>query len=188
MEIMFRKLKLSDDLEKVSELIYESDKYIYPTLFNDLNNCKKIMPGFIKGQTLFNYDYIYVALIKDIVVGIVVIMPKYLNDNYQNMKSILNKNNINLKNFEWVNKEYFETLNFDFKGTYITNVAVDKNYRHMGIATKMMNSLPSGTYSLAAVKDNLVAVEMYKKAGFEIIYEYPGFKEVPCVEMVRCER
>ena len=49
----------------------------------------------------------------------------------------------------------------------------------------MMNNLPNETYSLAAVKDNENAVNMYLKSGFKILYEYDGFKKIRCVEMVR---
>ena len=59
-------------------------------------------------------------------------------------------------------------------------------FRGKHVATKMLNSLPNkNTYSLACVKDNKNARELYRKCGFEFKFEYPGYTDIPCVELVR---
>ena len=185
--MFLRKMKLDDDMDAISEMIYETDPWIYPTFLNTIDYCKKVMPLFIRANTLFNYNNIYVAEDDGVIKGIVIIMAKYPKNNYQEMKKVIEDNKLDLPNFEWLNKDYFETLNFDFKGTYIINVCVKKEYRQEGIASFMLANLPKKTYSLAVVKANEVATKLYLKSGFEKLYEYPGFMEVPCVEMVRYE-
>lgn len=186
--MILRKMSLADDMVSISEMIYDTDPWIYPTFLGNVDYAKKVMPLFIKANTIYNYNNIYVADDDGIIKGIVIIMEKFPVDNYYVMKKIISDNKLDLPKFEWLNKDYFETLNFDFKGIYITNVCVKKEYRGKGIASFMLANLPNKTYSLAVVKENLIATKLYLDSGFEKLYEYPGFMEVPCIEMVRWEK
>ena len=46
-KIIIRKANKNDDLERISELIYNVDPYIYPYWFETLENCKKVLPKLI---------------------------------------------------------------------------------------------------------------------------------------------
>ena len=91
--IVVRKLEENDDLEKVSELLYKTDEYIYPYWFGDLDNCiRELTPLLLEDKFFFNINNLYVAYDKkeDSIVGVVCIVDKdidldynYKNHNYQ---------------------------------------------------------------------------------------------------------
>ena len=64
----------------------------------------------------------------------------------------------------------------------IANVAVDGGYRRRGIATRLLEELVNEAVSLGADKmflsvrvDNLPAIELYKKLGFETVGVRRGY-------------
>ena len=62
-KIIIRKANKNDDLERISELIYNVDPYIYPYWFENLENCKKILPKLIlEDNFIFNIETIYIAI------------------------------------------------------------------------------------------------------------------------------
>ena len=68
----------------------------------------------------------------------------------------------------------------------VTNVAVDKNYRGMGIATELIRTLLDKgisegikTFTLEVRESNSPAIVLYEKAGFVFIGKRPGFYDKP---------
>lgn len=54
-KIIIRKANKNDDLERILELIYNVDPYIYPYWFKNLENCKKVLPKLIlEDNFIFN--------------------------------------------------------------------------------------------------------------------------------------
>ncbi len=186
MDIQICKLTLNDNLEEVSRLIYFTDKYIYPTLFNnDINYAIKILTEFIKNETIYNYKNIIIAKIDGKIVGLINYLNVFPNNNYEEMlKAYKNASHDIDENFIKVNKDYFEQLK-DFKYTHLVCVSVDENYRRKGIAKMMIDYFDKTNLTLAAVKSNIGAIKLYEKCGFRYLYDYPGFLNVPCIEMER---
>ena len=75
--IVVRPMIISDDISVVSALIYNTDPYIYPEAFGDINNAKAIIPDLInKRNGLFSPDNILVATVGKDVQGIAVLLKE----------------------------------------------------------------------------------------------------------------
>lgn len=188
-EITFRKLRLTDDLEKVAELIYNTDPYIFPYEYEgNLDKAKAILVNMIKGDTLYNYENIYVAISGETIVGMIVAARAPLSLKAEPMMDCYLKADAVVDGrFKKVYKEYYELLNDEPDGIYIANVCVDKFFRGQGIGKKMLTAFlrDDETYNLETVKANESAFALYTSMGFEMQYEYPGFTAVPCYRMTR---
>ncbi len=187
-KIIVRPLSIQDDFKTVSKLIYYTDKWVYPALFdNDVELAMKVIPKMMMLNTVFSYLNIQIACIGNIIVGVMVFMRDYPKSNYQDMKSaFLNTIGKVTPRFEETMDGYFNLLDFSFKGIQILNLSVDNNYQNRHVAQTMIESLSKNeTYSLACVKENLPARKLYEKTGFHYLYDYPGFTGIICVELVR---
>lgn len=176
------------EIEAIGRLIYYTDPYIYPDFFNDdINLSIKCAKEMITHKTVYNHKYIKLGKINGEVAGFMVILEKYPKDNYQEMKQAMIDSLGYLTNkFEDCMVGYFNTLDCDWEGLQIMSLAVLPEFRQKRVATKMLNSLSSKyTYSLACVKDNRSARDLYRKCGFTFKYEYPGYTDIMCVELVR---
>ena len=131
-----RKLTESDRLDKIAELIYFTDKYIFPYMFGgDLEQAKKVFVQMIKTDTIYNFDNIYAAFVDGEPVAIVIMKRTPLNIAYQDMlNAYLSANSVIDARFGKVYNEYYALLNDEPEGVYISNVCVDKAFRGMGIA------------------------------------------------------
>ncbi len=68
-----RALSADDDLTAVARLIFSSDDYIYPYLFdNDLPTAEKVLVNMILGDTLYNYKNIRVAVCSDQIIAMMI--------------------------------------------------------------------------------------------------------------------
>ena len=66
MNIEYRKANQNDNLEKLAELIYIVDPYIYPYWFSNLQNCKNELTNLILDEGfIFNINTTYVAVNKN---------------------------------------------------------------------------------------------------------------------------
>lgn len=76
--MVFRKAKKGDNFNKIAELIYQTDKYIYPFWFQDYPNWKEILVYLINQKgALFYYKNILVCEDRGEIVGILV----YISEN-----------------------------------------------------------------------------------------------------------
>lgn len=179
-----RPLTLSDNLESVAELIYITDKYIYPTWFKTLNHAKTILPYIMTKKCIYNYKNILIAVVDEKIVGALVYLDSFPENNYLEIKRAYQESKLSIDtNFEHVNQYYLNTLKDSLFGRNIVCLAVLPEYRHKHIATYLLNSIKEKKQSLAVVKDNHIALELYKKCGFQIYCEYAGYLDVPCYEM-----
>ena len=65
-QIVIRSASNNDNLERIAELIYKTDPYIYPYWFENIDNCKKMLPVLMKQDGfIFNLKNIDVAVEKD---------------------------------------------------------------------------------------------------------------------------
>ena len=186
--ITCRRLNTEDDLSAVARLIYYTDDYIFPYLYREkLDVAQKVITNMIKRNTIYNYKNILVALDGERIVGIVVSQATPITIDLNEMCGCFVDAGVILDDrFAKVYNEYYKLLEDEPSGVYIANVCVDKLYRGMGIAQKMLgNVLKNATYYLETVKANEAAVRLYLNLGFEIMYEYPGFTDVPCYRMMR---
>ena len=191
-EIICRPLNLKDDLKQVARLIYFTDDYVFPHLYNnDINVATAVIPNMIKRDTIYNYKNITVAVCDDKIAGIVVCKKSPIKMNLNEMCGCFLDSGVVLdERFAKVYNEYYKLLDDEPNGIYIANVCVDKLYRRMGIAKKLLTFVlkDNETYNLESVKANAAAVNLYLSLGFQIEAEYPGFTGVPCYRMKRNAR
>ena len=176
------------EIEAIGRLIYYTDPYVYPAFFNgDINLSVRCAKALLTRDTLFNYKNIKLGKINGKVAGFMVILKEFPKNNYEEMKNAMKESLGHLTpKFEHAMEGYFNTLDYDWEGIQIMSLAVLPEFRRMRVGTKMLNSLSRKyTYSLACVKDNASARAMYAKCGFNFKFEYPGYTDIMCVELVR---
>ena len=177
---------LEDDLLTMAELIYYSDIYIYPYLFNGIEEGKKVIAQMIANDTLYNYKNLLVAKWQGKVVGVIVYQRQPVEFSYDVYRSCFEKCSVPFgEKAEYIWKNYYALMSEDHAGIYVANVCVASSCRSKGVASHLFKKLfeqDTNCY-LECVQANLPAVKLYQKLGFEISYEYPGVFGVPCFKM-----
>ena len=182
MNIEFRKAKLSDNLDKIAELLYYTDDYIYPYWFGSVENCKKeLTPLLTQDKFFFNINNIYVAVQDGNILGIVCITDKGtdLNYDYSELRIVNARYEFTIDNYIMGLIE--EVKNAEF--AYISNVCVDPNYRDLHVGTFLLDNLIKeykikkfNEIVLDVLADNPRAIHLYQKMGFERSGDiFPGF-------------
>lgn len=172
-----RQATLDDDLNKIAELIYNTDIYIYPYWFKKTPNYVDVLIDIMKTEgTIFYYKNIYIAVEEKKVLGILVCF-----DNNTNLNSTYHKwIHIN-KNFNYtINKYLLALVNHRKEDyVYISNVCVRKSKRRQHIGTKLLNYIleqfPTKNFELAVLQSNIPGINLYTKLGFEIVESTKGF-------------
>lgn len=184
---IIRPLTLEDDLDQTAKLIYETDPYIYPYLFNDnKEEGIKVLKQMILNDTIYNYKNIIVASFESKIVGIVVLKKTPIKISLEEMaNSFIEAGAIIDERFKRVFNEYYLPMESIDSGTYIANVCIDEAYYGCSISKYMLKQIlkDDETYHLEVIIANKVAVGLYQSLGFEIEYDYPGFFDVPCYKM-----
>lgn len=174
--IVIRKANQNDDLERISELIYNVDPYIYPYWFENLENCKKVLPKLIlEDNFIFNIETIYIAINSDNneIVGLSSIVDKYSISEYDYEK--LSSNNDKIK---YTIENYIKPMIEDVKIkniATITNMCVKKEYRNMHIGYKLLKTVIDEYMNInndveyiefEVLANNPSAIKLYKNLGF----------------------
>lgn len=186
-----RRLTLDDNLSEVARLIYYTDDYVFPYLYdNDVKRSESVIINMIKGNTIYNYKNITVAILDGDIVGIVVSKETPISvDLGEMVRCFIDANEPIGERFTKTFNEYYKLFENEPAGVYIANVCVNERYRGRGVGkammTEFMKELNGKVLHLEAVKDNVSALRLYESLGFEIEYEYPGFTDVPCYRMIR---
>ena len=174
-ELIIRKPTSDDDLEKIAELLYNTDPYIYPYWFETLDKCKKeLTPLLLEKNFFFALDHLYITIDSNNndIIGVICILDK--NDDLSYDYSELKKKN---ERYKFTIENYIEGLieevdNADF--AYISNVCVDANYRGKHIGKTMLNYVidiyKKKLYDyivLDVLAENPGAIKLYQNLGFE---------------------
>lgn len=187
--VVVRKLTLKDDLVRVGRLIYLTDPYIFPYLFDsDIDAAARVFAEMVKGDTLYNFANITAAFVGDTLAGILIACDTPLTvASSEMMDAYMRAGEIVDEKFAKVFREYYALLENEPDGIYIANVSVDPKFRRRGVADALLTAVlrQGELYRLETVKANGAAYGLYEKHGFVVECEYPGFTDVPCLRMVR---
>lgn len=186
--VVFRKLTLQDDLRQVGRLIYYTDDYVFPYVYDTPEDGARVHAEMIRRDTIYNHDNITVGLIDGAIVGIVVMKEAPIIVSYGEMvRAFDDADVVHDERFERAFSEYWGLLEKEPEGFYIANVCVDPKFRHRGVARGLLNFLleDDKTYNLETVVANVNAFRLYQSLGFIVDYQYPGFTGVPCYRMRR---
>ena len=187
--IICRPLRSEDDRGQVARLVYETDEYIFPYLYdNNILAAEKVISKMILRNTVYHYKNISVALEEDKIAGIIVSLPTPIKTDPAEMeRSFSEAGVIAGDRFTRVYNEYYKLMEDEPDGIYIANVCVDSRYRRRGIAKALLEYFLSDheVYRLDIVRANVGALQLYQQFGFEIEDSYIGFPDVPCYRMKR---
>ncbi len=188
-DITIGKANNSADFDKIAELIYKTDPYIYPAAFGNMRKAKIQIAELIKrNNNPYGKDNIYIVKSEDTVVGISVVLTQKADYNFEN--------DCLSKNYNDVAKKYFNKLNdyIDDKEIYISCVCVDKKFRckHIGeqLLMQIIRENQNKNISLHVLKKNKYAIILYKRCGFiELEKEEDGYSKKrnkpKCIKMTR---
>lgn len=187
-----RKLGENDDLGIVSSLIYETDKYILPSLFGyDKEKAMRVLPHMIKANTPYNENNIYIGLVDDEIAGIVVAYRSPITiDIGAFFDAFANAGEMADASLEKALKEYFFPLESEGDGYYISSICIDEEIRGQGAGGEMLDGvLPYISKDLDVyldcVEDNRIALAMYADRGFETLFAFKNFTRASYCKLIR---
>lgn len=195
-EFECRKVLDSDPIEKIAELIYLTDPYIYPGIC--LSPRDPVWVGFIsecmdRPDNLYSRDNLIVLLVQERIVGLACVIPCGKRYSFAEGISIPT---VFLARLKPVVDGYFDPVTdetFSFAGYNIVNFCIDAQWRGKGLGTALMDhcvrAFGQKDMHLDVIADNCPAVALYRKFGFRIQKEYFGFSGsdllLPCLQMIR---
>ncbi|MBE5735619.1 MAG: GNAT family N-acetyltransferase, partial [Clostridiales bacterium] len=163
-----RKLNKDDNFNKVAELIYATDQYIYPYWFYNFNNWRDVLVYLIQNSgSIFYYNNILIAEDDGNICGILIFLlnkDKFIIDYEELMK-------VN-SNFKYTIEEYIipTCTNIDDDTIHIPNISVSIESRRKGVATELIETLkkmfPNKNLEVDVLSTNKPAIELYNKEGF----------------------
>lgn len=182
MSMIFRKVSVSDDLKKISKLLYYTDEYIYPYWFENVEKCiEELTPLLTKEKFFFNINNLYIAVQENNILGVVCIVDKKtdLAFDYSELRNVNDRYKFTIDNY--IKGLIEEVHNAEF--AYISNVCVDPNYRDLHVGTFLLENLiqeyKEKKYDeivLDVLADNPRAIHLYEKMGFQKDSDiFPGF-------------
>ena len=182
---------LSDvQLKEIAGLIYDSDPYIYPAMFESRRHAENIIPKMIRaGDQMFKCDNIYAAMDGTKIAGVLVWMRGPLQWN----KKIYEKCGGRAKHIDRVVMEYFnlfEEAPSDMNTMVRISVKKELQGNHIGsLLMQTFMEAEQGPYQLFVLSNNAEAISFFQKKGFRIRETRPGFslnyQVPPCFWMTK---
>ena len=184
--VEIRPMQSSDDFFKVADLIYQSDNYIYPYWFDNKSDAVKVIAKMIAGDTVYNYKNVTLAVSDGQIAGALVSLYSPVIEKEENIIDAFTKADVKCdERTHRIFKDYYALMAEHKTGYYLANVTVDKNFRSLGIASRLISEVikDKGFVRLECVKENVGAWRLYERLGFKVKNEYPGVFGVPCYYM-----
>lgn len=190
MNILCKKLDenhTKQELSEIAGLIYDTDPYIYPAMFQTRESALEIIPRMIiANDTMFCAKNLYVAKHGEQIVGIILWHRGPLNwsaDTYFACGG-------DSPHINEVSLKYFASYS-EMSADVVSLMNVCTSIRGQGIGCKLLCSFMreiDGPYELFVLSDNSSAINLYKKEGFSIVQRTQGFSLVEphpsCYQMV----
>lgn len=187
-KLVIRKLKLTDDLLRASELIYNTDENIFSYLFDNFHEGRDILRDMMLLKTIYSCENITVAMLGKSIVGMVVAVKTPIKFNKKEYAlPFENKDSALFNRFEKIFNDYFLHMESETDGIYISNLCVAEGYRGRGIAHRILSQLlnDQSTYILECCKNNEKAIKIFKSFGFDIDTEYVGPLDTQYYKMIK---
>lgn len=186
-EYVCERLNEKCDYRATARLIYQTDPYIYSDLFgNEENACQILACSFDNPKSIFHKNAIYIAKHHSDVVGCVMAHDNEFKWDQAGILQDFEKAEIcPPESFFSASKYMDKTYNNRRLGNNICNVCVRSDYRHKGVGTFLLGSVlrfAKGQFiELTVLQDNIAAIGLYQKSGFQIIGEpfedYGGYNQ-----------
>ena len=184
------------DLERIGELIYDTDPYIYPAIFETQEKARRIIPLLIESRkdNMFCYENLYLIYKDSEIVGVILWHKGPLEYKSECLFDMAVQYGIKQDNVKVTVEQYFDSYkNQEQEVISVINVCIHKQYRHQGIGSYILREFIKEHYNekleLYTLADNKCAVNLYSKYDFQIIKEQKGFSldenKPYCFQMVR---
>ena len=196
LDLTIEKITREEDYEKISEMIYDTDPYIYRDLFGSLDSAKKVLRILLdEPKSVFYKGYYFLAVSNNEIAGLAALYKNTLEWNENVIRKAFYEARCERpESFDAVS-EYFQSV-FDYVTTGISacNITVAEEYKNKGVGSFLLNHLifvaGNARMELNVLADNAPAVALYKKQGFAIeteFYDYGGYNEpyILCYKMSR---
>ncbi len=184
-DVIVRALSDEDDKERVAELIYTTDPYIYPAAFSTASIARKVLPYLFEQEGLFNKKNIYVALIKNKIVGIAVVVNNQSDCDFDT-KKLYAEFDMLPDSLDDVAQKYFMKIKQEISenAVYIACISVDRSFitksrknkeQKIRIGKVLLSNIVQENNDKAVcldvLADNSKAISLYEECGFEKIGE-----------------
>lgn len=178
-------------LTATGELLYLTDKYIYPAAFANAQNMGKVLHFLSKiDNGLFSLKNLNVAIVDGEVCGAIVGCRNNIWDN-NTLKKVFFEAGLDFPECaDDVEENYFRYEANNEIGDYVLCLCVSPAFRGKGVAKTLMKEYLKNKkeVSLECLMDNLAALNLYRSLGFKIISQYdgysaPGMQPVSVVKM-----
>ena len=181
-----------DNYQRISDLIFDTDPFIYPALFGNgclgKSNARLLLPSVFESNLdrMFSKRNLFIAYLNEAVVGIILWHKGSLEWNSSTLINCAKENNVQLiennvvaVQSEYVESRYNQNENDQDEALSIINVCVAKDYRGLGIAHHMLSSFidehKCEEMELTVLADNSSAIALYRGLGFETSKTTDGF-------------
>ena len=176
----------------VAKLIYDTDSYIYPTLFGEgpegRMRAVRILSELLASgaDVMFAKKNLFVLGIGDEIAGIILWYkgsmqwdPAPLLDAAAGVGIALKEENVMKVSREYVADRYTSGDSSEDQGLELINVCVKSSLRGRGAGDYMLERFveahPRENMKLVVLADNIPAVNLYQKFGFSVTKETDGF-------------
>ncbi len=190
--VEIRPCRLPQDTKKIARYIYETDPYIYPTLFSSAEDegwVSFIAASLADATSVFSAENIRVATCGEQVIGLVCVLQG--GREYTWKMGDLPTATAPQRHAA---KTYFKPIIKAIaasRGTYILNICVDEQHGGRGVGTALLDHIVAAyplPLVLDVVADNARAIRLYEKQGFVKTKAYAGYggyghTDVLCWEM-----
>ena len=177
-------------LKEIAGLIYDSDLYIYPAMFESRQQAEIIIPKMIRAEDkMFRREQIFIAMDGKKIAGVLFWMRGPL----QWDKKIYEKCGGKSKYIDRVIMEYFNLFEeAPANMNTVVRISVKKELQGNGIGSQLMQTFmeaEQGPYQLYVLSNNTEALSFFQEKGFRIRETRPGFsldyQVPPCFWMIR---
>lgn len=187
LKLKLRKATREDNMKDIAELIYNTDAYIYPYWFGNVNNCvNELSILLLEEKFFFNVNNLFLAIDEENgrIAGVICAVDKNvdLSYDYSELKKVNERYSFTVDNY--IMGLIQEVREADF--AYISNVCVHKDYRGRHIGNMLVNYVVDiyversfKEIVLDVLVENPGAIRLYEKLGFEQIGEiFKGFNGI----------
>lgn len=189
----------NDNYIQLAQLIYRTDVYIYPCIFENEDDAVTVIVNLLKSNldTMFSKSNCFVAVTPDEnIVGLILWKKGPLIWDAIHLKKQAKKNGIELSpHFGLVKQAYFSSYEENAPDQIsLINVSVDQTIQGCGVGTTMMvrfvQAHKTEKMELFVLADNDPAIHLYREhAQFKEFDKIQGFshdqRDLPCLVMRR---
>ena len=187
-KLSIRQLKENDNVDynnlvRISELVYDTDPYIYPCVFSTREDAMRLLPVMFQqgDDIMFHLNNCYVAEYEGKIVGLILWYKGPLDWDAHALFTYATASGISLSpHLPLVRARYFESYRAAATDTIsLINICVNKHFQNRGVCKQLLKSFISKhtgeKIELYVLSDNYPAKRVYAAAGFKTVKTIGAF-------------